>query len=216
MQSVEARIRKAELENVYSMRQRIIEGTRTEPGVPLFWLHAMLNSETLKNIIQVRCVRFYWKEASSSNFAKCVLIWVKAIGGHQIMQKFFKKKSMMKFNPPSPGPRQTGAKPLGRHPNSCTVIHIVFNFFDARFLPRVPLRWERVLLQPDAHQGLWCAVRAGRRRPVRIRRTRNRRVSRLQNFVEKGQKCYPPGRWEILRVLILPRLYRSIQLILQY
>ena len=59
VQSVEARIRKAELENVYSMRQRIIEGTRTEPGVPLFWLHAMLNSETLKNIIQVRCVRFY-------------------------------------------------------------------------------------------------------------------------------------------------------------
>ena len=54
VQSVEARIRKAELENVFSMRQRIVEGTKTEPGVPLFWLHAMLNSETLKNIIQGR------------------------------------------------------------------------------------------------------------------------------------------------------------------
>lgn len=54
MQSVEARMRKAQLENVYSMRQRIIEGTKEEPGVPLFWLHAMLNSETLKNIIQGR------------------------------------------------------------------------------------------------------------------------------------------------------------------
>ena len=54
VQSVEARMRKAELENVFSMRQRIVEGTKTEPGVPLFWLHAMLNSETLKNIIQGR------------------------------------------------------------------------------------------------------------------------------------------------------------------
>ena len=54
MQSVEARMRKAQLEIVYSMRQRIIEGTKEEPGVPLFWLHAMLNSETLKNIIQGR------------------------------------------------------------------------------------------------------------------------------------------------------------------
>ena len=54
MQSVEARMRKAELENVNSMRRRIIEGTTTEPGVPLFWLHAMLNSDTLKNIIQVK------------------------------------------------------------------------------------------------------------------------------------------------------------------
>ena len=51
---MEARMRKAELENVFSMRQRIVEGTKTEPGVPLFWLHAMLNSETLKNIIQGR------------------------------------------------------------------------------------------------------------------------------------------------------------------
>ena len=56
VQSVEARMRKAELENVCSMRRRIIEGTTTEPGVPLFWLHAMLNSDTLKNIIQVKNV----------------------------------------------------------------------------------------------------------------------------------------------------------------
>ena len=57
--SVEARMRKVELENVYSMRRRIIEGTTTEPGVPFFWLHAMINSKILRKIIQVRYFQHY-------------------------------------------------------------------------------------------------------------------------------------------------------------
>ena len=63
-------MRKVELENVCSMRRRIIEGTTTEPGVPLFWLHAMLNSDTLKKKIG----KFYQVAAAPSNFG--LSMWI--------------------------------------------------------------------------------------------------------------------------------------------